>query len=170
MVLTLILLMHLNSLNKNNMKNELLRHTLSTIAYRLQKSIRNADADFGTFQAAEDSRTIIEIINHIFDILNKTKVFIMEDQFDDSLPNYLDFNSEVERLHNTLEELDFILSETELDIEYNKKLVQGPLSDVLSHIGQIALLRGLSGNKLEGEDFSSAEITTGNTSADQKMK
>ncbi len=69
-----------------------------------------------------------------------------------------------------MEELDFILSEKDIDINYSKKLVQGPLSDVLSHIGQISLLRGLSGNKLSGEDFSSAEITTGNTSSDQKLK
>ena len=151
-------------------KNEILRHTLSTIAYRFQKSVRNAKEDFGNFQAANNSRTVIEIINHIFDIINKTKVFIKEDRFDKSIPVQLDFSSEIERLHTTLEELDFILTETNLDIEYSKKLVQGPLSDVISHIGQIALLRGLNGNKLKGEDFSLANIITGNISSHQNIK
>ena len=149
------------------MKNELLRHTLSTIAYRFQKSVSSANEDFGNFRAAEDSRTAVEIINHIFDIINKTKVFIKDDRFDKSLPIQLDFKSEIDRFHNTLQELDFLLSETELEIDYSKKLIQGPLSDVLSHIGQIALMSGLDGNKIKGENFSSAKIITGNTSSNQ---
>ncbi len=149
------------------MKNELLRHTLSTIAYRFQKSVSSANEDFGNFRAAEDSRTAVEIINHIFDIINKTKVFIKDDRFDKSLPSQLDFKSEIDRFHNTLQELDFLLSETELEIDYSKKLIQGPLSDVLSHIGQIALMSGLDGNKIKGENFSSAKIITGNTSSNQ---
>lgn len=149
------------------MKNELLRHTLSTIAYRFQKSVSSANEDFGNFRAAEDSRTAVEIINHIFDIINKTKVFIKDDRFDKSLPSQLDFKSEIDRFHDTLQELDFLLSETELEIDYSKKLIQGPLSDVLSHIGQIALMSGLDGNKIKGENFSSAKIITGNTSSNQ---
>ena len=149
------------------MKNELLRHTLSTIAYRFQKSVSSANEDFGNFRAAEDSRTAVEIINHIFDIINKTKVFIKDDRFDKSLPSQLDFKSEIDRFHDTLQELDFLLSETELEIDYSKKLMQGPLSDVLSHIGQIALMSGLDGNKIKGENFSSAKIITGNTSSNQ---
>ena len=164
-------LTHLNfSSKKRLMKNELLRHTLSTIAYRFQKSVKSANEDFGNFRAADDSRTAGEIINHIFDIINKTKVFIREERFERKSPGQLDFRLEIERLHNTLEELDFILSEKDIDIDYSKKLVQGPLSDVLSHIGQISLLRGLSGNKLKGEDFSSATIITGNTSSNQNLK
>jgi len=152
------------------MKNELLRHTLSTIAYRFQKSVRNANDDFGNFLVAEDSRTAGEIINHIYDVINKTKVFIHEDRFEKKSPEQFDFRIEIERLHDSLEELDFILSEKDIDINYSKKLVQGPLADVLSHIGQISLLRGLSGNKLKSEDFSAAKITTGNTSSNQKLK
>ncbi|MCK5031974.1 MAG: hypothetical protein KAS18_00030, partial [Calditrichia bacterium] len=79
----------------------------------------------------------------------------------------LDFKSEIDRFHNTLQELDFLLSETELEIDYSKKLIQGPLSDVLSHIGQIALMSGLDGNKIKGENFSSAKMITGNTSSNQ---
>ena len=150
-------------------KNELLRHTLSTIAYRFQKSIRNAKEDFGNFKAGEESRTPGEIINHIYDIINKTKVFIKYDRFEKNIPVQLDFNSEIERLHNTLEELDFILSDKELDINFSKKLLQGPFSDVLSHVGQIALMNGLNGNKIKGEDFFSAQIITGNTSSGQKL-
>jgi hypothetical protein len=152
------------------MKNELLRHTLSTIAYRFQKSIKDTNGDFENYRASANSRSVIEIINHIFDVINKTKVFIHEERFEKTSPEKLDLRSEIERLHNSLEELDFILSEKDIDINYGKKLFQGPLSDVLSHIGQISFLRGLSGNKLKGEDFSAAKIITGNTSANQNLK
>ena len=65
----------------------------------------------------------------------------------------LEIRLEIERFHRVLNNLDVVLSEKELDIKFSKRLLQGPLSDVLCHIGQIAMLSGQSGNKIKGEDF-----------------
>jgi hypothetical protein len=50
----------------------------------------------------------------------------------------------------------------ELDINYSKRLLQGPLSDIMCHIGQISMLSGLNGNRIQAEDYSAAPISTGN--------
>ena len=48
----------------------LLRHTLATLAYRGGKAIRNAPASFGNYRGHETSRTPVEILAHIGDLLD----------------------------------------------------------------------------------------------------
>ncbi|WP_156113400.1 hypothetical protein [Wocania ichthyoenteri] len=69
-------------------------------------------------------------------------------------------NLEVDRLNAELKSLDKVLLENELSMNYSKKLLQGPLSDFLTHIGQISMMSRLNGNPIEREDFSSAEINS----------
>ena len=139
------------------MTNELLRHTLATIGYRFQKAISNSREDFGDFKISANTRTPNEIINHLFDLLNNTKIFLTEGRFNNIAPTRLDFNSEVERFILELNNLDNAFSKNELDINYSKRLLQGPLSDAMCHVGQVAMLSGLNGNKIQAEDYSSAE-------------
>ena len=147
---------------RKNMTNELLRHAVATIDYRFQKSIANSNETFGGFKIGKDTRTPTEIVNHMFDLLRKTKIFITEGRFDNIAPTRLDFNSEIERFHLELSNLDNAFSKNELDITYSKRLLQGPLSDVMCHIGQISMLSGLNGNRIQAEDYSSAIISPGN--------
>jgi hypothetical protein len=58
---------------RQTMTNELLRHTVATIGYRFQKSITNSNENFGDFKIGKDTRTPTEIVNHMFDLLTKTK-------------------------------------------------------------------------------------------------
>ena len=43
-------------------------------------------------------------------------------------------------------------------MNYSKRLLQGPLSDILTHIGQISMLSTLNDNPIEWEDFSSSPL------------
>ncbi|MCV5942504.1 hypothetical protein OFN64_38105, partial [Escherichia coli] len=47
------------------------------------------------------------------------------------------------------------------------RLLQGPLSDAMTHIGQLAQLRRLAGSPVRGENFTKADIRTGHVDADQ---
>lgn len=49
---------------------ELLRHCLATIAYRGGKTLRDAPASFADFKADESSRTPVQILAHIGDLLD----------------------------------------------------------------------------------------------------
>jgi hypothetical protein len=46
-------------------------------------------------------------------------------------------------------------------------VLQGPLSDALTHVGQIAMLRRLAGSPVPGENFSRAGVRPGHVGADQ---
>lgn len=142
-------------------KNEFLRHTLSTISYRFQKSVANVENDFGNYSAGNGSRTPEDIINHMYQVLRATRVFIIEEKIEKEISKKLKLKLEIERFNFELKSIDNVLSEKDLDINYSKRLLQGPFSDILTHIGQISMLSRLNNNPIEGEDFSSANIKTG---------
>lgn len=143
------------------MRNELLRHSLSTINYRFQKSVENVENEFGSFYAGNECRTPKEIIHHMSEVINTTSTFILEQKFKKEKIEEPELHSEIEHFYSELKELDRILCEKELEINFSKRLLQGPLSDVLTHIGQITMLRRLSRNPIESENFASATVTTG---------
>jgi len=143
------------------MENEFLRHALSTIAYRFQKAVSNSETEFGYFSAGNGSRTPNEIIYHMYHVLYTTRIFILEEKDNTEQSEKLDLKSEIDRLNAEINNLDNVLAEKPLDINYAKRLLQGPLSDLLTHIGQISMLSRLNGNPIVGEDFSTASIKTG---------
>jgi hypothetical protein len=48
-----------------------------------------------------------------------------------------------------------------------ERLIQGPVTDAFTHVGQLAMLRRLSGSPIRGENLYVAEITAGQVGADQ---
>ncbi len=140
------------------MKNDYLRHTLATIDYRFKKSVKNRTTGFGDYELGKGSRSPKEILNHMYFVLNSTTLFIQEERIQKEEPIKLDFELEIDRFELEIKHLDKVLTETELDMKYSKRLLQGPLSDILTHIGQISMLSRLNNNPIEGEDFSRSSI------------
>ncbi len=48
-----------------------------------------------------------------------------------------------------------------------ERLLQGPLADVLTHLGQIAFVLGVAGEPVRGENYFVADIAAGNLGPDQ---
>lgn len=140
------------------MNNEFLRHTLATIGYRFAKSVKGSSSGFGDFSLGKGSRSPREIIHHMYQVLNWTRIFIEKEKLERASAEELDLTGEIERFHAELKLVDAALADQELPIEYAKKLLQGPLSDILTHVGQISMLQRLDDNPIKGEDFSAAEI------------
>jgi len=143
------------------MKNEFLRHTISTIKYRFEKSVLNSTDQFGEFNLGKGSRNPIELINHMYQVLYSTRIFLEEERLNTEPPEKLSLTKEIERFNHELINTDKALEESELPVNYAKKLLQGPFSDILTHIGQISMLQRLHGRPIKGEDFSAASIKTG---------
>jgi hypothetical protein len=143
------------------MKNELLRHIISTVKYRFEKSINGGHKAFSEFSLGKGSRSPKEIIHHMNDVVYSSRVFIDQESFPQKEIEQLSFEREIERFQTELSKIDQLLQKKDLDINYSKRLLQGPFSDILTHIGQIAMLQRLVDNPIEGEDFSRIEIRTG---------
>ena len=143
------------------MKNELLRHLIATIKYRFEKSVRDSKESFGEFSLGKESRSPVEILHHMYHVLNSTRVYIEEERIPSKQPEKLTFNQEIERFNQELIRTDKALDTNELPLNYSKKLLQGPFSDILTHVGQIAMLQRLNDKPISAEDFSAASIKTG---------
>jgi hypothetical protein len=48
-----------------------------------------------------------------------------------------------------------------------EKLLQGPIADALTHVGQLALLRRIAGVPIKAENFVKAEIVAGRVGEEQ---
>ncbi len=138
--------------------NQLLNHLIKTIQYRFMKATKGSKADFGLVKLDQHTRSPNEIIYHMCDLAVKTKCIIKDESFPTISYPLLDFTGEMNRFLDQLKELSFTVEEYTIDAVLCKKLLQGPISDIITHIGQIAMLNGLHGNKIMAESYYEADI------------
>ncbi len=145
----------------------LLRHFLAAIAYRTQKALRGAPEEFAEFRAGANVRTPHELIWHMTGLLGYARTFFLGGVWQpEKLPT---FAGEIGRFHDTLEDLGNLLEEDKSRREISaEQLLQGPLADAMTHVGQLAMLRRLSGSPVAPENFIRATITAANLGPNQQ--
>ena len=145
---------------------QLLRHILATVAYRGGKSMRGAPAGFAEFHASEMTRTPGQILAHLGDLLDWALSQISgKEKWSDSKP--LVWGEGVKRFFASLQALDdYVASDSALSCT-PEKLFQGAIADVLTHIGQISMLRRLAGSPVRAENYSRAKIVAGRVGPEQ---
>ncbi|HRH43943.1 MAG TPA: hypothetical protein PKY82_20090 [Pyrinomonadaceae bacterium] len=148
---------------------EFLRHTVATVAYRGEKSVRNAPESFAEFQIGENSRTPAQILAHIGDLFDWALWMAKgEHRWQNSAP--LTWDNEVQRFFETLQRFDEYLASDQPIQTSPEKLFQGPIADALQHIGQINYLRRLADAPIRGENYFKAEIKIGKVGSEQSLK
>jgi len=145
---------------------ELLRHTVATLAYRGGKALRGAPASFSGFRAAEGTRTPGQILAHIGDLLDWAISLAAGTHVWKETPPAA-WDGDVDRFFRGLERFDTVLS-TAASLGYPaERLFQGPIADALAHVGQIAMLRRISGSPVRGENYFKADIAAGRVGPEQ---
>lgn len=148
----------------------LVRHMLATIAYRAGKALRNAPESFSSFCAGETSRTPAQILAHMGDLIEWTLRLAegresWHDAWRPVAPGA--WNSDLARFFEALERLDACFATAKSSAVTMEILFQGPIADVLTHIGQVAMLRRLAGAPVKGEVMIIADVEIGRVGADQ---
>jgi hypothetical protein len=149
-------------------KRTLLLHFLAALAYRTQKALRGAPDDFASFRASSNTRTPHELVKHMDSVLGYARTFLIGGTYRVSpLPQ---FSAEIERFHATLTDLARLIEDKHewKDIT-PEQLLQGPLSDAMTHAGQLAMLRRLAGHPVPPENFVFAKISASNLGPDQPL-
>ena len=144
----------------------LLRHFLAAIAYRTQKALRGAPESFGDFRAGTHVRTPHELIWHMTGVIGYARTMLHGGRF---TPPRLDtFAQEIARFHETLAALRADFADATLTAQItDEQFLQGPLSDAMTHAGQLAMLRRMAGSPVPSENFIFASIDGDNVSANQ---
>jgi hypothetical protein len=155
-----------NSVPASDPKRELLRHALATLAYRAGKAVRNAPEGFAVFHVDEGVRAPGQILAHIGDLMDWALSIAMGNRtWHDSKP--LAWEKEVERFFATVKTFDDYLASSEPVHTTPEKLLQGPVADALTHVGQIAMLRRVGGEPMKSESYYEADIAVGRVGAEQ---
>lgn len=141
-------------------KRELLRHMVATVAYRGKIAIEDAPADFGGFRATSETRSAAEVLAHIGDLLEGS-CYLLKGEFVELSSQPLAWSDEVDRFMGAVKQLDdFLASDTPL-AQPAEKMVQGPIGDALTHVGQIVMLRRIAGCPIGQTAYFTAEIVPG---------
>ncbi|MBI3872028.1 MAG: hypothetical protein HY304_03000 [candidate division Zixibacteria bacterium] len=143
-----------------------LRHTLATLAYRAGKTVRGTPEAFGAFRATSDSPSSVEIVAHMGDLMDWVLRMVQgESKWTSATP--LPWKEEIARFFVSLGALDkYLASGTPIRWEPGS-VFQGGIADALTHTGQLAMLRRLSGFKMKGESYARADIVVGRVGLDQ---
>ena len=143
-----------------DLKREVLRHLVATVAYRGGLAVVDAPESFAGFRAHETTRTPGEILAHIGDLLEGSLYLLKGEMvYLTSIP--LPWKEEIRRFFLAVKNLDlYLASDAPLACPV-EKLVQGPIGDALTHVGQIVMLRRMSGNPIRPAAYFTAEIVAG---------
>jgi len=146
----------------------LLQHFLAALAYRTQKAVRGAPDGFADFRAAPTARTPFELLWHMTGLIGYARTMLHGGDFEP--PRLASFADELARFHDTLDALRRDFADPALTARIrDEQFLQGPLADAMTHAGQLALLRRLSGAPVPSENFIFATIDASNVGADQAL-
>jgi hypothetical protein len=143
-----------------DLKREVLRHMVATVAYRGGLAVVDASENFTAFRAHETTRTPGEILAHIGDLLEGS-LYLVKGEMIYLTSEPLPWKEEITRFFSAVKALDaYLASDAPLACPV-EKLVQGPIGDALTHVGQIVMLRRMSGNPIRNGGYFTAEIVAG---------
>ena len=140
-------------------KREVLRHMVATVVYRGRVAVAEAPESFATFRAHETTRTPAEILAHIGDLLEGS-LHLVKGEMVYLTSEPLAWNDGVKRFLSAAKEFDSYLASAAPLACPVEKLVQGPIGDALTHVGQIVMLRRMAGTPIRSEGYFAAEIPT----------
>jgi len=145
---------------------QLLRHSVATVAYRGGKALRGAPDHFASFHIGDKTRTPAQVLAHMGDLFDWALSMAQGQQtWHDSTP--LPWDAEVDRFFAAVKKFDDYLASAEPLHSPAEGLLQAPVADSLTHIGQIAMLRRLAGSPVKGENYFKAEIAAGRVGLEQ---
>ena len=128
----------------------MMRRVLTSMAYRMRDNLRNMPMGFEDFEPGLGARTPLQILMHINVILSGVNEVFQGKPLskleDMSWPEaYEEFHVLSRKLDETIE------NKIVCDDDTVMKMYQGPICDMMTHVGQLAILRRLSGSPVEIE-------------------
>jgi hypothetical protein len=142
------------------------RHLAATLAYRAAKVLRDVPPGFAGTEFAAVTRRPVQIVAHMADLM-AWAVTLTRGEYVWKPAGSDDWNTEVHRFFDGLAAVDRALGADGPFPGSIERLIQGPLADALTHVGQLAMLRGMAGAPVRPESYARAEIVAGRVGFEQ---
>ena len=152
-----------------DVKRELFRHLVATVAYRGGIAVSDAPENFSVFRVNETTRTPGELLAHIGDLLEGS-LYLAKGEMVYLRSEPLPWEKEITRFFSAVKGFDsYLASDAPLACPM-EKLIQGPIGDALTHVGQIVMLRRLAGKPVHVKAYFTAEIVAGEINEESFIK
>lgn len=144
---------------------ELLRHALAVLACRGGKPLRNAPPEFAHFDTGA-GHTPLVILGHLADLMDWALTHAQ------GAPRWVagpaaDWDEATARFFASLAAFDaYLASDAPVQSDLSR-LLAGPVADALTHVGQLMMLRRMTGSPVYGENYFVADIVTGRVGSEQ---
>ena len=143
-----------------------LRHFAATLAYRAAKVLRDVPPGFAAASFGDMARSPVWIVAHMADLM-AWAITLRRGDYVWKAEGGGDWDVEVGRFFDGLATLDRELADGPLLPGSIEKLIQEPLADAFTHVGQLAMLRGMAGAPVRPEAYARAEIVAGRVGREQ---
>lgn len=144
---------------------DLLRHLLAVLAYRGGKPLWNAKPEFASFDSG-GGQTPLKILSHLGDLMDWALTHVQGEPRWVAV-NPIGWEEQAARFFASLGALDaYLASDEPIKCDLGR-LLAGPIADALTHVGQLMMLRRVSGDPVFGENYFVADIRAGRVGADQ---
>ena len=147
-------------------KRDLLRHTVATLAYRAEKVLRDPPAGFAALRLSPSSRSALEIVSHLGDLMNWGERMARGEYLWEAQPTG-DWAAACDRFFGSIKALDDAIDDGSFDKYPVEMIFQGPIADALTHVGQLSIMRGVAGGAVRPESYARAEILAGRVGREQ---
>ncbi|MEE8525161.1 MAG: hypothetical protein V3T72_14585 [Thermoanaerobaculia bacterium] len=142
------------------MPHQTIRHVLATLAYRSRQVIKEVPDGYANFDAGSGVRTPVEILHHMSTLLAYAEHTFHDGEWQPLEP--ISWDLEKQRFESALKRLDRRLADGDEPRRGTLlPMLQGPISDAMTHVGQLATLRRMAGSPVPGESFVKAPIEAG---------
>ena len=145
-----------------------LRQLAATLAYRAAKVLRDAPAGFDQQTFGSSTRQPVRIVGHMADLMN-WGVSLAAGGKEWKAEGSDDWEKEVGRFFDGLAALDAAIAADGPFAGSIVKLIQGPLADAFTHVGQLSMLRGMAGAPVRPESYARATIVVGRVGLEQPL-
>lgn len=140
------------------MNQEALIHLIKTILYRYFIATGHADQHYGEFEIGKGVKCPNAIIHHMRDLVLESLQICKTGKWDTQQAPVGDFETENKLfLTSTLSLLEYS-EKSPISEPTQKKLIQGPLSDALNHIGQLSMISRLQDKHVSGQNYSRVDL------------
>lgn len=146
--------------------NRMVRHALATLAYRAAKVLRDLSPGAARMRASPATRTPLELVSHLADLMAWGRRMAQGEVRWEAGP-LAELDDARRRFFDELAGLDAALAAAAPPAATLEKLIQGPVADALTHVGQLALLRGMAGAPVRPESYARADIVAGRVGPEQ---
>jgi uncharacterized damage-inducible protein DinB len=138
----------------------LLRQLIATIAFRASRSLRDAPAALENVRLGEGGMTARELVHHMTNVMAFALATVTGTER--IRHDALDWPREIDRFYSLLAQVDSRLAEGAImDAGMDLRLVQGPLADALTHVGQLHAMRRMAGEPVPATNYIKADVQIG---------